>query len=69
VAPNWEELQPPERLELEYMFFSVNQMNNLLRQKAEEEEGNQMLKNKIQNEELAAILQKAIWGYERPQTK
>lgn len=44
-------------------------MNNLLRQKAEEEERNQRLKDKIWNEELAAILQKAIWGYDRPQTK
>lgn len=44
-------------------------MNNLLRDKAEEEERNQKLKDKIWNEELAAILQKAIWGCDRPQTK
>lgn len=43
-------------------------MNNLLREKAEEER-NQKLKDKMWNEELAAILQKAIWGYDRPQTK
>lgn len=44
-------------------------MNYLLREKAEEEDRNQKLKDKIWNEELAAILQKAIWGYDRPQTK
>lgn len=33
-----------------------------------EEETNQMLKYKIRNEELAAILQTAIWGCDRPQT-
>lgn len=44
-------------------------MNNLLRQKAEEEERNQKLKDKVWNEDLAAIPQKAIWGYDRPQIK
>lgn len=49
--------------------FSVSQMNNLLRVKAEEEERNQKLKDKIWEQELAAILQKAIWDCDRPQTK
>lgn len=45
-------------------------MSNLQRDKAKqtEEETNQTLEYKIRNEELAAILQKAIWGYDRPQT-
>lgn len=44
-------------------------MNNLLREKAEQEDRNQKMKDKIWNGVLAAILQRAIWDYDRPQTK